>query len=300
MKSIFFYLLALSVPLILGGGFVYLVWHAISSLFSDWQLKQELEELRVEAAALREQKRSQAAREEVAQNDTSDSDLYQPLDVGHLVEPLLDEIMTDQSAKSEPEVPVADTKSPSVSLDSASSLASEPSRPQAEPSVADPVVVDSPVADPPVTDPVVVDPVVVDPVVVDPVVVDSPVADSVESENSAADASEAVTDEKSVEALEQNTKSESDQDVASPAIESPTGAFDSDRTEPAEVQENQEKLVESTSQNESVERAAPPEEPAEQGAESSPQNLSETGGAESVQTDQQKPDIFPPVEKPEG
>ena len=279
MKSIFFYLLALSVPLILGGGFVYLVWHAISSLFSDWQLKQELEELRVEAAALREQKRSQAAQEEVAHNDTSDSDLYQPLDVGPLVEPLLDEIMTDQSANSEPKVPVADTKSPSV-VDSP---------------VADPVVVDSPVADP-----VVVDPVVVDSPVADSPVADSPVADSVESENSAADASEAVTDEKSVEALEQNTKSESDQDVASPAIESPTGAFDSDRTEPAEVQENQEKLVESTSQNESVERAAPPEEPAEQGSESSPQNLSETGGAESVQTDQQKPDIFPPVEKPEG
>ena len=294
MKSIFFYLLALSVPLILGGGFVYLVWHAISSLFSDWQLKQELEELRVEAAALREQKRSQAAQEEVAHNDTSDSDLYQPLDVGPLVEPLLDEIMTDQSANSEPKVPVADTKSPSV-VDS----------PVADPvvvdsPVADPVVVDSPVVDPVVVDPVVVDPVVVDSPVVDPVVVDSPVADSVESENSAADASEAVTDEKSVEALEQNTKSESDQDVASPAIESPTGSFDSDRTEPAEVQENQEKLVESTSQNESVERAAPPEEPAEQGSESSPQNLSETGGAESVQTDQQKPDIFPPVEKPEG
>ena len=274
---------------------MYLVWHAISSLFSDWQLKQELEELRVEAAALREQKRSQAAREEVAHNDTSDSDLYQPLDVGPLVEPLLDEIMTDQSAKSEPKVPVADTKSPSVSLDSASSLASEPSRPQAEPSVADPVVVDSPVADSPVADPPVTDPPVTDPVVVDPVVVDS-----VESENSAADASEAVTDEKSVEALEQNTKSESDQDVASPAIESPTGAFDSDRTEPAEVQENQEKLVESTSQNESVERAALPEEHTEQGSESSPQNLSETGGAESVQPDQQKPDTFPPVEKPEG
>ena len=269
---------------------MYIVWHAISSLFSDWQLKQELEELRVEAAARREQKRSKTAREEVAQNDTSDSDLYQPLDVGHLVEPLLDEIMTDQSAKSEPKVPVADTKSPSVSLDSASSLASEPSRPQAEPSVADSPVVDSPVADPPVADPVVAD----------PVVVDSPVADPVESENSAADASEAVTDEKSAEALEQNTKSESDQDVASPAIESPTGSFDSDRTEPAEVQENQEKLVESTSQNESVERAAPSEEPAEQGSESSPQNLSETGGAESVQTDQQKPDILPPVEKPEG
>ena len=260
MKSIFFYLLALSVPLILGGGFVYLVWHAVSSLFSDWQLKQELEELRVEAAALREQKRSQTARDEVAQNDTSDSDLYQPLDVGHLVEPVLNEIMTDQSAKSEPKVPGADTKSPSVSLDSASSLASEPSRPQAEPSVAD----------------------------------------SVESENSAADASEAVTDEKSAEALEQNTKSESDQDVASPVIESPTGSLDSDRTEPAEVQENLEKLVESTSQNESGERAAPPEEHTEQGSESSPQNLSETGGAESVQPDQQKPDILPPVEKPEG
>lgn len=265
MKSIFFYLLALSIPLILGGGFVYLVWHAISSLYSDWQLKHELEELRVEAAAFREHKRSQTAREEVAQNDTSDSDLHQPLDVGHLVEPLLDEIMTDQSAKSEPKVPVADTKSPSVSLDSASSLASEPSRPQAEPSVAD-----------------------------------SPVVDPVESENSAADASEVVTDEKSAEALEQNTKSESDQDVASSAIESPTGSFDSDRTEPAEVQENPEKLVESTSQNESVERAAPPEEHTEQGSESSPQNLSETGGAESVQPDKQKPDILPPVEKPEG
>lgn len=265
MKSIFFYLLALSVPLILGGGFVYLVWHAISSLFSDWQLKQELEELRVEAAALREHKRSKTAQEEVTQNDTSDSDLHQPLDVGDLDESPLDEIMKDQPARSEPKVPVADTKSPSVSLDSAPSLVSELPRPQAEPSVAD-----------------------------------SAVEDPVESENSAADVSEAATGEKTAEALEQNTKTESNQDVASPAIQSPTGSPGSDRTESTKVQKNPEKLAESTSQNESVEREAPPEEHSQQRLEDSPQNLAETRESERIQPDEQNSDHLPPVEKPEG
>ena len=260
MKSIFFYLLALSVPLILGGGFVYLVWHAISSLFSDWQLKQELEELRVEAAALREHKRSKTAQEEVTQNDPSDGDLHQPLDVGDLDESLLDEIVKDQPARSEPKVPVADTKSPSVSLDSAPSLASEPPRPQAEPSVAD-----------------------------------SAVEDPVESENLAADVSEAATGEKSAEALEQNIKTESNQDVASPA-----GSPGSGRTESTRVQKNPEKLAESTSQNASVEREAPPEEHSQQRLEDSPQNLAETRESESVQPDEQNPNHLPPVEKPEG
>ena len=58
MKQYFLRALLLLLPVILAGGFFYLVWHAFSSLYSDWKLKKELEEIRAESEARRKENKS--------------------------------------------------------------------------------------------------------------------------------------------------------------------------------------------------------------------------------------------------
>lgn len=57
MKGMFFIGVLVLIPVIvLGGGFVYLVWRSIYSLYDDWQLGKELEEIREVSRARREER----------------------------------------------------------------------------------------------------------------------------------------------------------------------------------------------------------------------------------------------------
>ena len=59
MKQVFFFFLAVALPiLVLGGGLFYLVWHSAYRLYDDWRLNKELDEIRAESAARRQQKKA--------------------------------------------------------------------------------------------------------------------------------------------------------------------------------------------------------------------------------------------------
>ncbi len=57
MKEIFFKGVAVALPLVVLGGLVYLIFHGFYALYSDIQLKRELEQLSRESAERRRQKR---------------------------------------------------------------------------------------------------------------------------------------------------------------------------------------------------------------------------------------------------
>ena len=57
MKEIFFKGVAVALPLVVLGGLVYLIFHGFYALYSDIQLKKELETISRESAARRRQDR---------------------------------------------------------------------------------------------------------------------------------------------------------------------------------------------------------------------------------------------------
>jgi hypothetical protein len=46
MKEIFFKGVAIAIPILLMGGLAYLMFHGVYTLYGDWQLKKELDEIR--------------------------------------------------------------------------------------------------------------------------------------------------------------------------------------------------------------------------------------------------------------
>ena len=63
MKEIFFKGIAIALPLLVIGGLAYMIFHGFYSLYSDMQLKKELEQIKQESA---ERRRQQPAEERVA------------------------------------------------------------------------------------------------------------------------------------------------------------------------------------------------------------------------------------------
>lgn len=57
MKEYFYYAIALTVPLALLAWFLYAVGRALYTLFDDWRLGRELDEIQAQSASRREQKR---------------------------------------------------------------------------------------------------------------------------------------------------------------------------------------------------------------------------------------------------
>ena len=57
MKEIFFKGVAVALPVVVLGGLAYLIFHGFYALYSDIQLKRELEKISRESAARRRQKR---------------------------------------------------------------------------------------------------------------------------------------------------------------------------------------------------------------------------------------------------
>lgn len=56
MKGMFFIGVLVLIPIVvLGGGFIYLIWRSIYALYDDWQLGKELEEIREASRARRQQ-----------------------------------------------------------------------------------------------------------------------------------------------------------------------------------------------------------------------------------------------------
>lgn len=53
MKEVFFTFLALSIPIVIVGGLVYLFLRGLYMVYADWQLGRELEQLRQEVAERR-------------------------------------------------------------------------------------------------------------------------------------------------------------------------------------------------------------------------------------------------------
>ncbi len=57
MKGMFFVGVLVLIPIVvLGGGFIYLVWRSLHTLYDDWQLGKELDEIREVSRARRERR----------------------------------------------------------------------------------------------------------------------------------------------------------------------------------------------------------------------------------------------------
>jgi hypothetical protein len=63
MKEIFFKGVAVAVVLSMAGGLVYMLFHGLYTLFSDWKLQQELQQIERESVARRRQRRAAQAQE---------------------------------------------------------------------------------------------------------------------------------------------------------------------------------------------------------------------------------------------
>lgn len=69
MKEVFFKGIAIAVPLLLVAGLVYLIFHGLYSLYSDMQLKKELEQIRRESAERRRLRPPEKKRREPSPED---------------------------------------------------------------------------------------------------------------------------------------------------------------------------------------------------------------------------------------
>jgi hypothetical protein len=69
MKEIFFKGVAVAIPVLLVGGLVYMMFHGVYSLYSDWQLKKELEEIRRDSIGRRRRARESGGAQDHSAED---------------------------------------------------------------------------------------------------------------------------------------------------------------------------------------------------------------------------------------
>lgn len=69
MKQIFFTGVILTIPLLIAGGFLYMLGHGIVSLISDWHLNRELARLRAETESRRRQSGGTSATKELSSQE---------------------------------------------------------------------------------------------------------------------------------------------------------------------------------------------------------------------------------------
>ncbi len=70
MKEIFFKGVAIAIPLAMILGIVYMIFHGFYSLYSDWQLKKELEQIRRDSVSRRRQRAESASEMDQPQADS--------------------------------------------------------------------------------------------------------------------------------------------------------------------------------------------------------------------------------------